>query len=327
MKTSKQKTVGSTLQDFVLEVCFFHLISFHSQCILKVCSDFFFSVLQANLVFFTNVKVWNFNFSSHCNSTICQDHQWTGSFSLSPPIFAQSDKAFDKSSTDLLSIPSPFCRLETWDRQALWSHESLFQGGRGERGGRAQWVEIMPQQAHILTEASLSGGRGAELQVIWRPGVSWVVSEVRVVSMTLPGRWRPAPGYRGSSLQSVGELSWRTPAAHHSPSHTPPAPAPTGEKKKKDLVSFDWVSSIPPQICCIFEKWNMHWAFLSMARSQNWGHFIKKTPLSAKKTAPSSKLNTKIQQLNPFFKKRISKKFVKLTDKMSWLCQICSKFI
>ena len=55
--------------------------------------------------------------------------------------------------------------------------------------------------------------------------------EVRVVSTTPPGRLQPAPGCRGSSRRSAGGRSWRTPAARRSPSHTPPALAPTGNKR------------------------------------------------------------------------------------------------
>lgn len=72
-----------------------------------------------------------------------------------------------------------FCRPDIREMHETGKHlgvVKVFQGGRGERGRRAQWGEIMPQLSLILPGASLSGGRGtwAQLQVMWRPGDSRV---------------------------------------------------------------------------------------------------------------------------------------------------------
>lgn len=124
-----------------------------------------------------------------------------------------------------------FAGLDTWNRKALRSCEtSKVDEWREEENlsGDENTGPAFSYPTSILVEWRW----GAQLQGTWTLGVSWVVSEVRVVSMTLPGHWQPAPGYQGSSLRSVGEQSWRIPAALHSPSHTPPVPAPTGSWRK-----------------------------------------------------------------------------------------------
>lgn len=145
-------------------------------------------------------------------------------------IFAQS-AMFESTLTNFVNIPNLiFCKTdirETHETGKHSGHESLFQGGWGEQRRKAQRCEVMP------LPSLFQSCHWAQLQVNRRPGVSQVVSEVRVVRTTPPGHWQPAPGYRGSSQRSAGELSWRIPAALRSPSHTPPAPAPTGGKRAK----------------------------------------------------------------------------------------------
>lgn len=127
--------------------------------------------------------------------------------------------------------PIWFCMPDTWNRKALRSRETSKVDERREEENLSGYEITGPAFSHPTRRW------GAQLQGTWRLGFSWVVSEFRAVSMTLPGHWQPAPGYQGSSLRSVGEQSWHTPAALHSPSHTPPVPAPTG-RKMQELVSF-----------------------------------------------------------------------------------------